>query len=107
MVGNEWTVVDIDNRGIIAHSPTLTFGKDGRVSGDTSCNNFNAPYMLQGENLSFGHAVVTRRACLAEGVMEQEDRFLDIFGKVRRFEIASSGELILRTDDGRSLRARR
>jgi len=107
LIGSEWTVVEIGNRGIIAHSPTLIFGEDGRVSGDTSCNNFNAPYMLKGANLSFGHAVVTRRACITEGVMEQEGRFLDIFGKVARFEIASSGELILHTDDGRTMRARR
>src|SRR5262249_13131382 len=107
LIGPEWKVVEIDNREIIAHSPTITFGGNGRVNGDTSCNNFTAPFMLKGTDLSFGRAAVTRRACILEGVMDQEDRFLDIFGKVTRFEIASSGELILHTDDDHSIRARR
>jgi putative lipoprotein len=108
LTGREWIVEEINNRRIVENSRvTLAFHEDGRVSGDSSCNQYTAPYMLSGERLSFGLAAVTRRACITGGLMEQEDRFLEIFAKIDRFEIDQAGALILQTADGRRIRARR
>jgi heat shock protein HslJ len=45
-------------------------------------------------------------AC-APSVMQQEDRFLDILQKARRFEINAAGTLLLFAPDGRRIAARR
>jgi len=54
---------------------SLTF-KDGAVSGTAGCNTFHAPYTATADSIVVGLAAVTRRACLGEGVAEQEQAFL-------------------------------
>ena len=45
---------------------------------------------------------------MCEGpLMEQESRFLDILGHIRRFELKSDGALLLHTDDRRAMEVRR
>lgn len=105
--GAEWVVSRIDGTPPVAPSrPAMTFGADGRVSGNASCNNFTATYTLTGEALTIGQAASTRRACLPPQ-MEQEDTFLRTLIAVRRFEVRTDRTLVLMTDDGRSIEARR
>ncbi|MCC6377608.1 MAG: META domain-containing protein, partial [Burkholderiales bacterium] len=40
-------------------------------------------------------------------LMAQEQLFLDVLQNVRRFDVRSDGALLLRTDDGRTITARR
>jgi heat shock protein HslJ len=63
---------------IIGTAITMTFDDDGRVSGSAGCNNFTSTYRLEGDKLSIGPAAATRRMCASpEGIMEQEQRFLN------------------------------
>jgi heat shock protein HslJ len=70
------------------------------VAGSAGCNNFTAPYKLEGEKLAIGPAAATRRMCASpDRVMEQEREFLQALATVAtaRFE----GErLELRTAGG-------
>lgn len=103
--GVEWVVEDIDHRGIIDNSRvTINFLPEGRVAGRASCNNFMGGYQLTGEGLSFGQAATTMMAC-APALMNQERTFLEVLADVNRFDINSTGALILHTADGRTLRA--
>jgi heat shock protein HslJ len=105
--GREWVVEDINGRGIIDRSrATLNFGPDGRVSGRSSCNNYTAQYSLTGEGLTVSKAAGTMMAC-EPALMQQESRFLDVLQNVRRFDLGPDGALILRTDDRRTITARR
>ncbi len=105
--GAQWLVTRIDGATPVAPArPALTFGADGRISGNSSCNNFTATYALTGEALTIGQAASTRRAC-PQPQMEQEDTFLRTLIAVRRFEVRTDRTLALMTDDGRSIEARR
>jgi heat shock protein HslJ len=79
--GVVWNVTGFNNGRHAVVSPrvgtalTMTFDK-GVVQGNGGCNAFRAPYTSQGNRLSIGAAVTTRKACQADGVMQQEREFL-------------------------------
>ena len=105
--GKEWVVEDVNRTGIIDDSRlTLNFSADNRIFGRAGCNTYNGRYTLTGEGLTVARPVSTLKAC-AESLMQQEDRFLKVLADVRRFEITSSGALVLHADDGRTVTARR
>lgn len=106
LVDREWVVQDIAGQPALAGTPaTLTFGRDNRLTGDTSCNSYFADYTADQSALSIGNAGVTKRAC-APAVMEQEQRFLDVFNAVSRYRIDATGALHLSTPAGATMTAR-
>jgi heat shock protein HslJ/uncharacterized lipoprotein YbaY len=105
--GPEWVVEDIARAGIIDRSRvTLNFDTDGRLRGRASCNSYLGTYVLTGETLTLSPAATTSMAC-APSLMDQETTFLDLLARVQRFEIDRTGALILHTDGGLTLLARR
>ncbi len=105
--GAEWMVEDLAGAGIVDRSrATLAFSADGRVAGRGSCNRYTAGYALTGETLSITRPASTMMAC-APALMQQEQRFLDLLGQVRRFSIDARGGLVLHAADGRTITARR
>jgi len=105
--GREWVVEDIDGKGVIDRARvTLSFDADGRVSGRGSCNSYSAQYALSGEGLTVSKAARTMMAC-GDALMQQEALFLDLLQRVRGFDLAPDGALVLRTDDRRTITARR
>ncbi|MEN3973062.1 META domain-containing protein [Sphingomicrobium sp. XHP0235] len=107
LAGSEWIVDDIAGQGLIEDTQaTLSFGNDGRVSGDTSCNRYFAEYTVSETELRFQNAGVTKRAC-APAVMEQESRFLAIFNAVDSYRIDDRAHtLVLSTPTGATITAR-
>ncbi|EGV19920.1 META domain-containing protein [Thiocapsa marina] len=105
--GPEWVVEDIGGGGIIDRSRvTLNFGADGRLWGRASCNTYQGEYRLTGESLTVALSATTMMAC-APALMDQERKVLDLLARIRAFEVDPTGALILETDDGRTLSARR
>lgn len=103
----EWTVTAINTKEAIVSvlentRPTATFGANGRVSGNTGCNQYSAPYTLEGFNLKIGPAVSTRRACVNEEANRQEMAFLRALEGVSGFRITGD-RLELYGADGRIL----
>ena len=81
--GTTWTVVGVNNgrQAVVTllqgTTLTMTFGPDGKVSGSAGCNRFNGPFAGDGQKVSFGNLVSTRKMCgKPEKVMEQEAAFL-------------------------------
>lgn len=98
--GVTWVVEAPTAHGLLASPrPTLTFLADGRVAGHAGCNRYTGTYELTGEGLSIRRPAVTRMACAADA-MEQEQRFLDRLAQVHRFRIAADGSLALTGTDG-------
>jgi len=105
--GAEWTVAEVGGAPLVAGSQvTLDFARDGRVSGHASCNSFTCAYTLSGEGLAISKVAGTMMMCDA-ALMDQERRFLDALGGVQNFSIAADGALLLKTGDGRTIKARR
>jgi heat shock protein HslJ len=81
--GSSWQVIGHNNgiqavvSFIIGTEITANFGEDGTLSGSAGCNNYNATYEVDGDNISIGPAAATRMFCQeSEGIMEQEVQFL-------------------------------
>ena len=82
---------------------TVTLGADGRAHGHAGCNRWFASYQTKGNQLSFSQAGATRMMC-APALMEQEERFLQALGQVKRWEMGENGELRLWYAEGQALR---
>jgi heat shock protein HslJ len=79
LAGTQWTVTSIDGRDTVRDERlTADFGVDGRVNGDSGCNNFSGPFIQNGATVRFGELLSTRRACAEANRQRQEDRMLDI-----------------------------
>ena len=79
--GVTWKVTGFNNGRSAVVSPltgtmlSLTF-KDGAITGTAGCNTFRAPYTAGPGTISVGQGVATLRACVGEGVDQQEREFL-------------------------------
>jgi heat shock protein HslJ len=105
--GAEWVIEHIAGGGIIDNSRvTLNFDTEGRSGGMGSCNTYGAGYNIEGSKITFEQPFSTMMAC-APALMEQERRYFDLLPEIRRFAIADDGALILSTEDGRTITARR
>lgn len=103
----EWTVTAINTKEAIVSvlegtRLTATFGLNGRVSGNTGCNQYSAPYTFEGFALKIGPAVSTRRACPNEEASQQEAAFLRALEGVSGFRITGD-RLELYGADGQTL----
>ena len=86
-ISGSWLVEWIAERPVVDYSPaSLTFGEEGRLSGNASCNRIMATYTVDGDRLTIGPAHATRMLC-PPALMEQEQRFLAALEEVARAEI--------------------
>ncbi len=67
---------------------TVEFSATGEVGGSGGCNTYGGQYKVEGDTLSIGELVSTLRACLDEGVTEQEMGYLEALQLADRFEIS-------------------
>ena len=79
--GVTWEVTGYNNGRQAVVSPlvgtTLTVSfTDDAIVGRAGCNTFRAPYSRDGDRLTIGPPVATRKMCAGKGVMEQEREFL-------------------------------
>ena len=103
--GTHWQASGINNGkgGVVSsantHLATARF-EDGKVSGHAGCNSFNASYEMTGDQITIGPAMTTRKHCAEpEGIMEQEQEYLQALSRVRVYELTDTG-LKLRDEKG-------
>jgi len=74
--GTFWMLVELGGSAPAGDAkPTLVFGADGSVSGNSGCNTFNGPVTIDGSTLGFGPLATTRMAC-PEPAMSVESAYL-------------------------------
>jgi heat shock protein HslJ len=101
-MSGSWLVEWIAERPVVDYSlASLTFGEEGRLSGNASCNLIMATYTVDGDQLTIGPARVTRKLC-PPALMDQEQRFLAALEDVVRAEIRNE-LLYLYSADAREL----
>ena len=101
--GVPWKVVNINNGqaivGVMADSTvTMVFDDEGRVSGTTGCNQYNATFRALGDAIQFSSVVATRMACPDPAIMEQEAAFLRALELVTNLSFESNRIDLLRED---------
>ena len=99
-----WQATGINNGrgGVVTnkntHLATIRFS-EGKVQGNTGCNNFFAGYELNDQNIRIGQPGTTRKFCAEDGLMEQEQQFLQALVNTVSYEL-KGGKLNLRDAKG-------
>lgn len=110
----EWMIEKVEGRPMVDYTPArLSFGADGRVTGNASCNTLIGKFRQDGSSLSIAEVGTTRRMC-AESQMEQERRVLAALERVNSaalvggmLELSGDGKLLLRATPASAARAAR
>lgn len=102
--GLTWEVTGYNNgrQAVVSPVPgtelTLAF-RDGTVTGSTGCNRYHSPYSIVAGGITVGAVATTRMACPGEGVMAQEQAFVQAFSSASTWSIQGE-QLELRTVAG-------
>ena len=75
------------------------FNADGTLAGSSGCNTYRATWATDADHIEIGPPIGTKKLCEAEGVMEQEARYLEVLGVVKTYQIDASA-LVLFDDEG-------
>jgi heat shock protein HslJ len=108
-----WEVVAFNNGreavvGVLEQAPIeMTFDPDGTVAGSAGCNRFTGTFEGEEGAFRFGPAAATRRFCPGEGVMEQEQAFLNALATVATARMEGDGLEFRTADDALALMLRR
>jgi heat shock protein HslJ len=94
LAGTNWEVTAFNNGkqavvGVLEGTTlTLTFGKDGTLSGNSGCNQYNGPYTVNGNQITVGPLASTMMMCSdPEGIMDQETQFLAALQSAASYQI--------------------
>ena len=102
--GSSWIVTGYNNgkQAVVSTMAgtdlTANFGADGNLTGNGGCNTYSATYKVDGDKISIGPAVSTKKAC-EQAVMDQETQYLTALSTAATYRIDGS-KLELRTADG-------
>lgn len=104
LVNTRWLLVSIEEqsaetRVLDGTEVTLEFDDAGLAAGSGGCNTFSARYSQQDGEIVFGEIVTTERACTANGVMDQEQRYYQALQSAVSFGL-NGDRLQIRYDDG-------
>lgn len=98
LLGTSWRVETLAGRPAAEGvESTLSFAEPGRVQGLGGCNRYAGPLRVEDGRLRVGPLVATRMACPPPR-MEQEQLFLDLLERGRRFR--REGATLLLESDG-------
>ncbi|GGK23957.1 hypothetical protein GCM10011583_64860 [Streptomyces camponoticapitis] len=113
LVGTGWAVDGLVSDGTARSLPkdkkgetpkaTLTFTKDGTVSGNLGCNGFSASAKITESTITFGPLKATRKMCPEPGMSVERELMKVLDGKVT-YEVHHR-ELTLKTADGEGFSA--
>jgi heat shock protein HslJ len=88
---------------VITETATTLQFREGTAMGTAGCNQYSAPYNLQGTALSIEDPVRTEMFCeQPKGIMEQEERTLSWLAEAEKAQVHGR-QLWLETGDGRAL----
>jgi heat shock protein HslJ len=100
-----WQAIGINNGrgGVVSaentHLATAVFAY-GKISGNTGCNNFTAAYEIEGDQITIGRAMTTRKHCAEpHGIMEQERQYVQALARANSYTLKPD-RLELRDENG-------
>lgn len=94
-IEGSWRIESIYRRPVSPQtSPNVTF-RNGRMSGNASCNNFSASYRVAGSRLIAGPVAGTRKFCSLRVQNVQESEVMELFGQPLEVSRDPAGRLVL------------
>jgi heat shock protein HslJ len=93
--GRVWAAKEIGGNDVIDGTIVTLKIEGDRVSGKAGCNSYGGSVEINGDRLSFGSLFSTKMACMGGGVMQQEQRYLNLLQSVTRGEVRNDGALVL------------
>ncbi len=101
--GTSWVLVGYGLAAVLPGTQITATFEDGQVGGSSGCNTYGGSYEVKGESISVAKIFMTEMACLdPEGVMEQEQTYLEYLSGVTTFRV-SEGQLQMTRPDGETL----
>lgn len=102
-----WVVEELQGAPVAPGAQvTLLFGRDGRITGNASCNAYTGGYRSTGSGVAVSGIAVTTQRC-SPALMQQEARFLDGLKQLQRVSLHPDGSLALQGREGRHMLVRR
>jgi heat shock protein HslJ len=75
--GTSWIVTSINRVPAADPKPTIQFGDDGSVSGNTTCNQYSGTYTVDDDKITFSPLASTMMACTDPALSAQEAIFVE------------------------------
>lgn len=98
---SKWFVEAINGEPVANPDSYIQMASDGRVGGNTGCNNFFGDYKLDGLNLGFDALGMTKKLC-SETLNKQEADFLAAIPNIKSYDF-TDGKLQLTDDAGKAV----
>ena len=92
-----WTLRDVADV-LPGTEVTISFDEDG-MGGSSGCNSYAGPMRLEDGSITVDSLIHTEKLCaFLAGLMEQEERYLDLLPRLRQYDTYGDG-LFMQTDD--------
>jgi len=83
----EWTLLTLNSAPLLAGSAINATFAEGKITGYSGCNSYGGSYTVKGDSLELGEIAMTLMACPEEGIMEQEQAYMEALSKVTKFRL--------------------
>jgi heat shock protein HslJ len=98
--GTSWILLSLEATDPLPGIEITAAFENGLVHGSSGCNSFGAAYSVTGVRISIREMQSTLMACvLPEGAMDQEQRFVTLFGSSDNFELSDGQLRLLRSNE--------
>jgi heat shock protein HslJ len=99
-----WSLISFGSTGteqpLVEESLITLILAGGQAGGSGGCNSYGGMYQVDGNSLTFGELIRTERACLDQGVTEQEQRYFQALESASEYKV--EGDQLQITYDGGS-----
>jgi heat shock protein HslJ len=93
LANTSWTVTSLAGAPMVGPArPTMTFSADGRVSGNSGCNQYSGTYRTDGSSLSITNVASTMMMCAGPGA-DVEALFLKALNSATAWQRTEDGQL--------------
>lgn len=84
LVNTLWQVSQINNQALLENSKVTINFSEQKIYGSAGCNQYTADYQLNAPEIKLSTIAVTKKACMAAELAEQESRFLTLLGEIKQ-----------------------
>ena len=95
-----WRATDIGGALVLSTNVRLMLGSDGKVTGNSSCNNFSANYTISGGDIRVYPGMIGTRMSCPANIMEQDTQFRAILNAATSAIVHGDGTMSLTGPSG-------